>query len=63
MKRRRTRARDFGDNPRIRGGLDRSSFNVLEPYERHHRGVKKSSTRVRSHIRKGRRVKSHIRRM
>jgi hypothetical protein len=61
--RKRTRARHFGDNPRIRHShREHISFNIQEPWERYYRGVKKSTT-VRRHHRKGTRgVRSHIRR-
>ena len=67
VRRKRKKARDFGDNPKIRGGLDKKSFHKKEPWERHYRGVKKKSARVGSYTRKVKgkriRVKGHIRKL
>ncbi|MCS7135314.1 MAG: hypothetical protein NZ893_02650 [Candidatus Aenigmarchaeota archaeon] len=42
MKKRRLRARDFGDNPRIRRRYgERSKIHLMEPWERYYWKIKK----------------------
>jgi hypothetical protein len=69
MKRKRMKARDYGDNPKVRHShREHERIDVREPWERQYAGIKKKSTRVSPHYRKvkGRktrvRVKSHVRR-
>lgn len=51
-RRKRHRAYQFGDNPKVRGGRDHKRVNVAEPYERHYAGIKKRSWKVRGHLQK-----------
>ena len=44
----RKSAKDFGDNPKIRGGRERSSFNKSEPWEVRHRLVKRKKSKSKS---------------
>jgi len=66
-RKRRKKARDFGDNPKVRRGRDAKNFDFREYWERHYRGVRKKTTYVRPHYRtihgKRVRVKGHIRRL
>jgi len=50
---RRTKARQFGDNPRVRHShREHKRINMAEPWERRHAGIKKARARVSSHMRK-----------
>ena len=62
------RARDFGDDPKIRrshGEGDFTPFDIREPWERRYRGIGKAKATVKAHTRKvnGKtiRVKGHVR--
>jgi hypothetical protein len=65
--RRRTRARHFGDNPRVRHSFrEHQNINLDEPWERRYAGIKKTSSRVRGYVktvkRRRVRVRGHVRR-
>lgn len=52
-KKRRTKARDFGDNPHVRRSHgEAEQINPREPWERQYAGIKKASGMVRAHYRK-----------
>lgn len=67
---RRTKARHFGDNPKIRKSYrEGKRINMAQPWERRYAGIKKARCRVSGHMRQvpgsSRRVKvrGHIRKL
>lgn len=67
---RRTKARHFGDNPKVRRGYrEAKRINMSEPWERRYAGIKKARTMVSGHLRKVPgssrrvRVRGHLRKL
>jgi hypothetical protein len=70
MMRRRKRARDYGDNPRIRHShREHKRINLRQSWERQYAGIKKTQTRVSPHLRRVPnsprrvRVRGHLRKL